>query len=239
MNLKLLIIIVSSLCMVFSSVAQPKIASWNYPVKPGDKEWALFKSGKEMENACQIPESVLKTISTKELANLCMSYPMRMDYLAANDQREGVKYIIQHFNGLKELSKRVDGTQALIRIYEEAPVYSMLERQAIESKNLLDLPYLELLLSDDCFVSQLSEIELIKLGKVVLRKYDKKADNTAIYGFFNLKSSLLLGAIVIDKTKGNTLNSKQKNIVKHFIDTYGINMEPSVITDVSKIILDL
>lgn len=44
--------------------------TWDYPVKPGTEEWKKLKTGKEKNEACQIPENVLKKISSHELAYL-------------------------------------------------------------------------------------------------------------------------------------------------------------------------
>lgn len=44
--------------------SQPNNIDWDYPIKPGTEEWTNFKSGQEMLNACQIPENILKNLST-------------------------------------------------------------------------------------------------------------------------------------------------------------------------------
>lgn len=65
------------LLMAWSGVnAQEKKIAWDYPVKTGSKEWAKFESNKEKVDACQIPENILSVISTEDLLELILKYPL-------------------------------------------------------------------------------------------------------------------------------------------------------------------
>jgi carbonic anhydrase len=55
------------ICIAFVSfiaMAQEKKTAWDYPVKPGMKEWSQFESLDKMYESCQIPASVLKQLDT-------------------------------------------------------------------------------------------------------------------------------------------------------------------------------
>ena len=54
---------------------------WDYPVKPGMEEWRQLQSHTEMVSVCQIPEEILSSLSTEDLAELCLRYPMYTDFL--------------------------------------------------------------------------------------------------------------------------------------------------------------
>ena len=56
-----------------SANAQTK---WNYPVRPGEEKWASFKTRDEMLEALSIPDDVLGALSTDDLIELCLSYPI-------------------------------------------------------------------------------------------------------------------------------------------------------------------
>lgn len=48
--------------------AQPLADPYDFPVKPGSEVWQQLQTGKEMVEACQIPETVLKNLTTEALA---------------------------------------------------------------------------------------------------------------------------------------------------------------------------
>lgn len=68
-------------CMLIcSSICQSqKMKEWTYPVMPGTEQWKAFQSHQEMLEACQIPKSVLQSISTERLLQLCLDYPLLLD----------------------------------------------------------------------------------------------------------------------------------------------------------------
>ncbi|MDR2962076.1 MAG: hypothetical protein LBU90_00305 [Bacteroidales bacterium] len=102
------------------------------------KEWVTFETSEQMVKACQIPFDVLKTVGTKELVEICLNYPLFNNYVAFNDERNGIKTTIEQFNGLQELSLRKDGITELVKIYEDYPVLSKIQKD-INSKLLLPI----------------------------------------------------------------------------------------------------
>jgi len=49
---------------------------WDYPAKLCTEEWAQFSAFQEMIDACLIPEDVLSLLSTEELLDVCLQYPL-------------------------------------------------------------------------------------------------------------------------------------------------------------------
>ena len=90
---------------------------WDYPVKPGMEEWAQFKSNEEMVMACQIPEKVLSSLSTEDLTDLCLRYPLLGDIHAFNFLDMGLNKLFSDFNGIRELYKREEISNYLIKRY--------------------------------------------------------------------------------------------------------------------------
>ena len=161
MKKQLLLLLLFSFVLLFFSViyAQEKMV-WDYPIKPGMKEWATFETGEQMVKACQIPLDVLNAISTKELVMVCLNYPLFNNYLVLNDEREGISITIQQFNGLQELSQRKDGIQELIKAYADYPIISKVQND-VNSKDYhipYKLSFLELVLSDNVFLTEMSKL---------------------------------------------------------------------------------
>ena len=206
--------------------------TWDYPVKPGTEEWKNLKSGVEKLQSCQIPENVLKKISSLELAKLCVTYPLFYEYTAFNDEREAVSIMIEKFNGLKELSSRKDGAAALIKIYSQMKIQ---EKEGYvekgEHSSVLNFEYIELLLSNDKFLNQLSLKEQEELRKLTIEKYGEKLKHIDIYGIDGIKKSLLLSSIIINKIEPNNKNNQQ---IKDFIKNYNF-IDSKELENISKI----
>ncbi|MCD7975624.1 MAG: hypothetical protein LUG51_00150 [Tannerellaceae bacterium] len=190
---------------------------YEYPVRPGSDEWAAFTTGQQMVDACQIPTDILSKLTTKALAETCMNYPLFFQYTASNDERDGIAYMINSFNGLKELSNRKDGVIELMNIYQEMPLEpAVLSRSLHGNKTILHVGYVELLLSNEEFFQHLSsQQDLDKLKKITLEKYQGKVANRDAYSLFGLQKSLLLGAKVLEKQiikENHLLNNKRLRI---------------------------
>ena len=92
---------------------------WDYSVKPGMDEWAKFQSNEEMVYACQIPENILLCLSTEDLIDLCLRYPLLTDFFVFESLNTGLDKLFSDFNGIRELYKREDVSSSLLKRYNE------------------------------------------------------------------------------------------------------------------------
>ena len=213
--------------------------AWDYPVKPGSQEWAALRSGKEKVDICQIPSGLLNTLNTKDLAIICMNYPLSFTYAFFDDERYGVHLIVEQFNGFTELSKRKDGVWELIKIYQEFPVFA--ERPPRSSTDYdapYKLPFLELLLADNTFLKQIDDQMAIELGEIIVDKYSAKVKNMHIYSLWNIKKTFLLGAVLMNHRNMFPESSVQQFVINRFIDEYRYP-EPTLFSEMSQIISGL
>ena len=90
---------------------------WDYPVIPGMEEWKKLRTNEEMLNATQIPEEVLKSLSTEDLIDLCLRYPLNVTLLVYSNTNFGFETMFREFNGLRELYQRKDVSNSLIAQY--------------------------------------------------------------------------------------------------------------------------
>ncbi|MDR3226686.1 MAG: hypothetical protein LBT56_03335 [Prevotellaceae bacterium] len=232
------IVFILMILFSFALNAQEKTIIWDYPVKPGSEQWATFTTGQQMFEACQIPQNILNVISTKQLADICLNYPLFFEYIAFNNEREGIRLMIKNFNGLNELSKRENGVQELIKTYKDFPILSQIQDvSSIDYDTPYKLPFLELLLSDDLFLHKLSNNELVEFKKDVLNRYENKLKNMNVYSVHNIKKTILLGAIILDKVD-DAISSQQHDIIKNYIENYN-TADSNLLTEISKIISQL
>ena len=60
-----------------------------------------LNSGQEMVDICQIPDNILKTMTTANLSSLCLNYPLLGDMLFSNNLQEGFDMMALKFNGFQ------------------------------------------------------------------------------------------------------------------------------------------
>lgn len=209
---------------------------YDYPVKPGMQEWANFQTGQAMLDACQIPVGILAKLTTNALVETCLNYPLIFDYLSFNDEREGIQFMINNFNGLEELSKRADGASCLLKAYKNTPSHKnrTIELQSDKSPSFM-LGYLELLLANKLFIDKFTQEELVDLNNIALEKYTLKLASPDDFGLLSIRRSFLVNSTVI--IKSNTLlNNTEKETLQHFINNYQ-NISPEKLEGISKLII--
>ena len=90
---------------------------WDYPVKPGMEEWEKLSNRREAIEACQIPEDVLSSLTTEDLLQICLQYPLIFDVLSPSFYDRGLDFVFEQFNGIRELFKREDALNELLEQY--------------------------------------------------------------------------------------------------------------------------
>lgn len=206
-------------CISLYGAGQNSDTPYSYPLLPGTEAWATLKSGDEKFEACQIPETYLKNMSTAALAETCLNYPLGGEYVFSNNERNWAASLIERFNGLKELSTRQDGASELLKIYEKMPVQPGNYVDKMDGSSFFRLGYIELLLSNDVFLNRLTETETHRLQEISTAKYEGKLNAKDTYSIFYLKKSMLLTAQSIQKR--NIISSRSnKTIIDDFIENY-------------------
>jgi len=202
------------------SFAQTRTTPYDFPIKPGTLEWKKLKSGKEMAEACSIPNSILKTLTTEALVKTSLSYPLLNEVFYANNLQKGIEGVIKNFNGLSELLKRKDAGAELFKIYKTKSVTNLNENLNEVEQGLftLDFTYLELLLSQPQILNTLSSKERIEIVKEAIVKYDNKKEKNIVFGQFGLTTSIFVIAKILSVE--NKLTEILKTISQKEIDIF-------------------
>lgn len=92
---------------------------YTYPITPKNNPeiWREFVSHTEMLEACEIPNDILKVLTTRQLLLTCLDYPLMGDALCYSDSSVGFEVVSAHHNGLDNLFKRSDISFELSRLY--------------------------------------------------------------------------------------------------------------------------
>ncbi|WP_199117164.1 hypothetical protein [Pedobacter sp. ASV28] len=189
--MKKFIFFLIALSIFFQSWGQ-KLIDYDYPVKPGSKEWKMFKSTQERVDACQIPENILKEIDTRSLLQVCLKYPLLSSYTASNSPYEGIKNIIGIFNGLTEFIKRPDGQDILFEYYKNKDINTIINVPD-KGSYTFDICALELLLSQKQLIERFDKQKRFEVLKTIMKKYEDKAKYADYFGFYGKMTTSFVG----------------------------------------------
>lgn len=187
------------------SFSQIKDVGWNYSeFWEKSRFWTSETSYEEKLKNCQIPEKILKEMTTKGLVETCLNFPFLLDVYVFDNFQEGFDRITSHFNGVTELYKREDAATILLEYY------SKIRKEYLNKPDLLDAKYknkrgmfvifldnIELFLAQNEILSKLTNYEKIELAKECIAKHDEKCKNNDLFGIDNIHSTvLILGRIL-------------------------------------------
>lgn len=106
------------------SVVYNNAADWysdgkvEFAINIFDDEWKELYTQEEMIAACQIPDKLLKKLTTYELLKLTEEYPLLGNIYSGNTMEEGFQYVVDSFNGLRTLLERADCLETVCDEYK-------------------------------------------------------------------------------------------------------------------------
>lgn len=205
-----------------SSVNSQINDSYDFPVNTGTSEWNSISSYTERLEACQIPEEVLKDMSTPGLAETVFNYPFFGNMLAWNTPQEGIEAITAEFNGLSELLKRDDNHTAMLAIYKKKLDKNKIENLTNDTEKeeyAFKLAYFETILMQDNILSKMSKKELKELLVSANQKY-KDTQQSEIFCVYNKKyTSRLMGNVLFKLDFSPFVKEIQNNeTLRKFLD---------------------
>ena len=199
---------------------QEPLYSKYYSVLPGSEEWRTLQTGQEMWEVCQLPEELLNELSTEELIEACMEFPMAYDFVAADNERKGVAFAIKHFNGLSELANREDATSMLIDTYAEMKYYGQqIETRSINTSFGLSMAYIELLLVDENFLAKMTSEEREFLKTIAEEKYMMKLGYPEYFGLRSIEHSLMV-CVELALASGKNYSEEDMKFLNGFANFY-------------------
>lgn len=156
-----------------------EIANYEYPNLSSD-EWGDLLDHNEKVAACQLPEKLIESLSTDELLEAVLDYPLLFEIYAYNDEQVGFEAVFADFNGLQELFTRDDVGQV---VYDKYCATEVMEdaTKSKESEDFLELAYLEIILMQNSVLNQFELEEISEVLNEVEYKYSIKSKHPDIY----------------------------------------------------------
>lgn len=211
-----------------------------YKVLPGTSEWGKLESGAEMWEICQLPEYMLKDLSTEELVKACIEFPLAYDFTAFDDERSAISGMIDRFNGLSELRKRDDAVIKMIEAYQcmDYTDKTINEEEISEDAKCLGLAiaYWELILADKGFMEKMNHDERELLNNVAKEKYQMKLDHSDYFGLRNIEHSLLICA-ELALASGKSFREEERQLLVGYTHVYTL-YTPEGVEYISKLVFD-
>ncbi len=169
-----------------------------YPIRPGDKAWSLLVNGYERVEACQLPDSLLKIISTQGLIETCVNHPLLGDLISSDlphGLQDAMERMMQMFNCLEELSIRPDaGSKLLSRYLLMKPCCVKDKYMTLDQGDFVNsYSEYEMIFAQETFIDQLSRQELITLTTKALSTYHEKIEYVNYYSWiYGMNTSAFL-----------------------------------------------
>ena len=162
---------------------------WDYPIKPGTDEWEQFRFNKthqEMVNMLQIPEEIVFSLSTEDLAEICFHHPHFMGLIAGGSSFVlNFDRFLSEFNGVRELFKREDVLKVLLKRHRCAMMKLKYEFETLSEKQRAEM-----------FLGSVFPLEVL-LG---FCQSQNKED------YIEILQHLICGGVIQAKTRGSVFN---------------------------------
>ena len=182
-------------CIPYES--PPGLDTYIFPLRPEMPEWAEIQTGAELYAVTQVPDSVLRVISTEGLLETWLSYPLLYNIIAWTTFQQGIDNITEIFNGLQELGRRPDAGTVMLNRYKQMNLYCISSFNTEDEIGgfALTFAFYEAIFSQEIFLSKLSEAEQDELLDLALRNYAiKDAYSNEMYSIFSLKTTAVIAA---------------------------------------------
>jgi hypothetical protein len=167
---------------------------WDYPIKPGTPEWGQLHNQELKVQASQIPEGILKNLSSENLINVYFKYPLLINILFFPTFQKGMEDFKTNFNGYGEMCLRSDIPDLLVKRYLLSFAGNIDNSWTSLKKGDFAFKFisLELLLSQSEILSKLTYNDRKNLLIKSVMNLDEKRKNVQVHDRLGLKSSCFL-----------------------------------------------
>lgn len=106
-----------------------EVLHYEYPTK-ATGEWISFENHKEMLEAVQVPEELLKQMSTEEVVTTVLENPLLVELYVYDTISEGYDHLCKNLNCVAELDSRPDAISCLSNVIDVKEISNAMESNA-------------------------------------------------------------------------------------------------------------
>lgn len=118
-----------------------------YEITPNSDEWKTFQTKQELLDSCKLSQSILAGLSTNELLDAVLTYPLLVDLYAFDSYDIGLQILSENSDAYSSFLIKSDATQKLIERLNSTNEEEPLRKQTLEillsDKRLLDTTTLQ------------------------------------------------------------------------------------------------
>lgn len=201
--------------------------AWDYPIKPGTNEWNNFKSVDDMYRACQIPDSVLANIDTKGLVDICLNFPAIPQFPFFNSPQECFLSFYDNFNGIRELFKRKNAGEYLLKKYIQMSLSEYNPQWALHKQGnfILRYKFIETILAQTQVIQFLSIDNRKLLMKEMVKKMDEKLTKNNLFSGGNIEINLWAMAKLLSSENKLPASKDMKDMLSFLDSGLSINID--------------
>jgi hypothetical protein len=170
------------------------------------------KTGDELLAMCNVPEDLLKNMSTPNLAWTCFNHPYNGDWFAFNSAYDGILSVMTRSNGYEELMKRKSGAEATIDLYTQLG-YGQEGKTTVNESSMIAWT---LVLCTAADYRAFDQTQIARLAEDVLYKDHLALVTSSSNLYLSHKSYCLLGAFMAYHYD-DTLPEEQRVLLGNFI----------------------
>jgi len=173
---------------------------YKYPVPDYDSEEWKQRTPEDVKAFYQIPEDVLKKLSTKVLIQAYLDYPLLGLIGAYNSPQDGFNVVRKQFNGIDELYKREDIEIEAIKFFQnmDPGAYDVNWESLEIGKFAHRIYFIELLFAQEDFLSKLQMKNVKLFLSDALKKLELKRKHSDVYSNYQIAGTACLIARVIN-----------------------------------------
>jgi len=191
-----------------------------FPIQPNTGGWAQYKTVFDRIVALQIPSTILMTISTQGLLETCLDYPYLINIHFYNNYQLGFEALLKEFNGFRELLRRTDLPDALIKKYvnmgldlPDILMQSDVEKGSFSCRHFV----LDYILAQDVVLNNLSVEQERALFFLSFEHTQIKSDNPYIFGNLSTIPTCLLYAKKMTRDIDAEVSGNMRQPLQDFI----------------------
>ena len=188
------------------------------------------QTGDELFEMCNIPQDLLKNMSTPNLAWTCFKHPYGNDWPMFNNVYDGILSVITRFNGYEELMKRRSGVESVLDLFTQIDCVRYVEGSLKVSQT--EMISWTLVLCTAADYSAFNREQVARLAQN-LRQKDMNALLSSYAGLYEVHYYYcLLGALIVYHYD-DTLPVGQRVLLANFI-RYCCNLDMPMDEDLSR-----
>ncbi|MDR2531398.1 MAG: hypothetical protein LBC82_00955 [Oscillospiraceae bacterium] len=177
--------------------------------------WGELKTQAERAALCNIPEDVLRNMSTAGLIETCMNYPFFFNFMFFNSPQQGFESIYQAFNGLKELYSRDDVADIILNLNTSLNLQKLITN---EKSHALKFNFIQMLSSQDEILNKMTEKQRSELFQISTNRIVEISEKHSDVFSVNFVLLLMGRILIIDNPEFAKIVDEHEQI-KSFFET--------------------